>query len=211
VDAIVEHHVPSEEEDRRLSQLLSVLSKEFAITDAEVVSSVEQMAKAAILRELDSGLIKPRPIEDLSIVLVKGEVVLWVFKDVGLYELKSHTSYVGGSQGVSIRIARGVYVRGSAFKGHRVQTQALERQETGSLVVTNQNVYFSGLEKAFRINLKKIVSVHGYSDGIRLLRESANPKPLVFTLNDPWFAANLILKLGARSWDSGKARAKKAS
>jgi len=73
----------------------------------------------------------------------------------------------------------------------------LERQDIGDFIVTNQHVYFSGPIKSLRIRLKKIVSIQGYSDGIRMVREAANPKPLVIKLDDPWFASNLILRLGA--------------
>jgi hypothetical protein len=124
-------------------------------------------------------------------------VVLWTFENVELHEIQSRTSYVGGSQGVSIRITRGVYYRTGAFKGHRVQTQEMVQQDVGSMPVTNQNVYFAGQLKSMRIRLSKIVTVRGYSDGIAITREAANPKPLFFAVNDPWFASNLILKLGA--------------
>jgi hypothetical protein len=51
--------------------------------------------------------------------------------------------------------------------------------------------------KLHQIKSRSSVSVQGYEDGIALTREAANPKPLIFELDDPWFASNLILELGA--------------
>jgi hypothetical protein len=97
---------------------------------------------------------------------------------------------------------RGVYYRVGGFRGQRIQTENLEYQDTGALVVTDRNVYFSGGKKSLRIRLKKIVSVQSYSDGIGVVRESVNPRPLIFKLkDDPWFASQLILKLGSLSED----------
>jgi hypothetical protein len=148
---------------------------------------------------LDAGVVESRfTVHGLGIVLRKSERLVWLFNDARLYDLKKRSSFVGGSQGVSIRIARGVYYRVGAFSGHRVQTDNLELQSTGSLVVTDQNVYFEGLTRSLRLPIKKIVNVNGYSDGIGLVRESVNPKPpVIINLDDPWFACNLILKLGA--------------
>lgn len=194
VDTALEDQLLSKEEEAKLV----LLQKEFSLTQAELGGSIEQVTKVAILRDVDAGIINSRlKVEGLSINLFKGEVVLWLFNKVELFEIKSRTSYVGGSHGVSIRIAKGLYYRVGAFKGERVQTQDLVRQDVGSLIITNRNVYFSGPMKSLRIRLNKIVSVQGYSDGIALTRESVNPKPLTFMLDDPWFASNLILRLGA--------------
>jgi len=194
VDAVMEHQVASKDEEAKLIQLQG----EFALTQTELGGSIERLVKAAVLRDVDAGVIKPRvSVEDLSINLLKDEVVLWLFNKSELYEVKSQTTYVGGSQGISLRIARGVYYRMSAFQGQRLETENLVRQDIGSFIVTNQNVYFSGPRMSLRVHLKKIVSVQGYSDGIGIAREAANPRPLIIKLDDPWFASNLILKLGA--------------
>lgn len=194
VNEVLEDHVPSKEEEDKLVRL----QREFALTQADVAGAVDKFLKAAILRDLDAGVVEPHvTVEGLSINLLKGELVLWLFNDAELYEMKSHTSYIGGSHGLSLRIARGVYYRVGAFKGHRVQTQDLVREDVGSFIVTNQSVYFEGPMKTIRVRLSKIVSVQGYSDAIELVRESANPKPILIKLDDPWFASNLILKLSA--------------
>ena len=170
-----------EEEAKRV-----LLQKEFALTQAELGGSIERVAKAAILRDVGAGIINSRlKVEGLSINLLKGEVVLWLFNNVELYEIKSHTSYVGGSHGVSIRIARGLYYRVGAFKGERVQTKDLVRQDRGSLIITDRSFYFLGPIKSMRIRLNKIVNVQGYPDGIALTRESARSKASNFQIGRP--------------------------
>jgi hypothetical protein len=194
VDTALDDQLLSKEEETKLV----LWQREFALTQAELGESFTRVVKAGILRDVDAGIINPRlDVEGLSINLLRGEVVLWLFDGVELHEIKSRTSYVGGSHGVSIRIVKGFYYRVGAFRGERVQTQNLVLQDIGSLIITNRNVYFSGDKKSMRIRLKKIVSVQGYSDGIAITRESVNPKPLTFKLDDPWFASNLILRLGA--------------
>jgi hypothetical protein len=192
VDAIVEDHVPLREEQGKLASL----KKEFSLTQEELGSGVERLYKVALLADLDEGNLHPRDLGDLPIKLLKDEKVIWLFGGVESYETKTTTTYVGGSHGVSVRLVRGVYYRVGASKGERIQTNSLVHSDTGLLIVTSRHVYFHGSRKSYRIRLDKIVSVVGYSDGIGLMRESANPAPLCFKLDDPWFATNLILKLG---------------
>jgi hypothetical protein len=126
------------------------------------------------------------------IALQKGELPN---SNVELYEVKTHTRFVGASQGLSFRVVRGVYYRVGAGGEQPVNSQSVDKQDDGALAITNQNVYFVGPLKSMRISLRKLVTVQGYSDGISLTSESANPKPIIFKLDDPWFAGNLILKL----------------
>ena len=49
--------------------------------------------------------------------LMKSEDLVWVFKDVDYFVEKTRTHYKGGSQGVSVRVMKGVYYRTGGFKG----------------------------------------------------------------------------------------------
>lgn len=153
-----------------------------------------RLVKAGILRDLDEGRAEPRvEIEDVPISLKRGEVLLWCFQEVQLGEMRSQSHYVGGSRGVSFRVAKGVYCRVGAFKGQRVSTSSLQMTGEGSLFITNRALSFVG-DKTLKVALNKIISVDPRAEGIIVHREQANPKPLVFMVDDPWFATNLILK-----------------
>jgi hypothetical protein len=90
---------------------------------------------------LDNGVIPhyaqitgPMPIN-----LQKGEQIIWLFNNVSYHAVRTKTRYVGGSHGVSIRIAKGLYYRVGAFKGERVQTKNLVLEGIGALVITNKS------------------------------------------------------------------------
>jgi hypothetical protein len=53
---------------------------------------------------------------NLPFVFQKDEKLIWVFQNVEFYEEHTRTEYQGGSIGGSVRIARGFYLRTSAFR-----------------------------------------------------------------------------------------------
>ncbi len=132
---------------------------------------------------------------NLPFNLQKTENLVWVFQGVNYYEEKTRTRYVGGSQGVSIRIAKGVYYRTGAFKGERVQSSETVHADTGLLGVTNKHIYFAGSSKRFRIAFNKIVSFEPFSDGIGVQRDAQTAKAQSFQTGDGWFTYNLITNL----------------
>lgn len=127
--------------------------------------------------------------------LQKNESLVWCFRNVSLYEEKVYKSYVGQSQGVSIRVMRGVYYRVGSSKGYPVETSRNEQVDIGMLGVTTQHVYFAGSKKSFRIPYKKIVSFTPYSDGIGICKDAANAKPQTFLTGEGWFVYNLVMNL----------------
>lgn len=156
-----------------------------------------KIVKGAVLRDIFEGNIPERVQIDgnLPFNLQKTEKIVWVFQDVDYYEEKTRTQYVGGSQGVSVRIAKGLYYRTGAFKGERVQTSETIHADTGLLGITNKHIYFSGSSKRFRIAFSKIVTFEPFSDGIGVQRDAQTAKPQSFTTGDGWFTYNLITNL----------------
>jgi len=156
-----------------------------------------QLVKEAILREILDGNLPDRIKIDgiIPFNLQKSEKLIWVFQDVDYYEEKTRTQYVGGGQGVGIRIAKGVYYRTGAFKGERQQTSETIHADNGLMGVTNKHIYFVGKGKRFRIAYNKIVAFEPFADGIGLQRDAATAKPQSFGTGDGWFTYNLITNL----------------
>jgi hypothetical protein len=156
-----------------------------------------QLVKALILKDLNEGVVSPRTTvgTQLPVVLKKDETVLWIFNQVTRCESKTKVTYEGGSHGVSFRIMKGVSYRVGGSKGRRVENTALVQVGTGDLVVTSNSVYFIAGSGTKRMTLATIVSVHNYDDGIAVT--PSRGKDQIFLLDDPIFAANLILKAGA--------------
>lgn len=159
--------------------------------------SYTKVVKAGILRDILEGTIPERvKLEGtLPFNLQKKEKVIWLFNDVTYYEQKTRKQYVGRSSGVSIRIAKGVYYRTSAFKGYPVETQETVMIGVGIAAITNKHFYFSCPNKAFRIAINKIVTITPHSDGVTLQRDASTAKPQSFTTGDGWFTYNLLTNL----------------
>jgi hypothetical protein len=155
-------------------------------------------ARAAALRDILEGKIPQRvQIEGtLPFNFQKGETLVWLFRDVLLYEPRTRTVYTrGGYSGISIRVAKGVYYRIGEFESKPVTRTQNEFVDAGFLGVTTKHIYFSGKTKGFRIRYDKIVSFNPHSDGITIQRDASSAKPQIFVTGDGWFTYNLITNL----------------
>lgn len=193
VDGCLRDHVLSIQEESAIGRLISA----FEVDLDEYPEIKEQMVKGAILRDLAEGLPPDRvSIEGSTpFLLAKDEKVIWLFQDCDYYELRRFSHYEGGSRGVSVRLAKGVYYRFGAFRGQKITTENFEITDHGIFAVTNKHVQFKGSKKGFRIRLNKLISCEMMDNGILFYKDGANPKPQGVTVNDPWFAANLISSL----------------
>lgn len=75
----------------------------------------------------------------------------------------------------------------------------MEYQETspvasGVMAFTTKCLYFGGSEKSFRVPYNKIVSIFGYNNGIRIVRDGIRAQPQYFLegAGKGWFAVNLL-------------------
>lgn len=184
------HLDPTEEEH------LTRFRTDFSLTQdqLDVGGAYTRLVKGAVLRDILNGIMPDR-------VDVKGnlpfnfqqiEKLVWLFPAVKYFECRSRRQYVGGSHGMSFRIAKGVYYRVGAFKGHAIETTESVHIGTGLLGVTNRHIYFSCDCKSFRIRHDKIVSIAPYSDGVELHRDAATARPQSFVTGDGWFTYNLL-------------------
>lgn len=195
VDLAFDDGLLSEQEESALSELKEHFGLSQQILDR--TGAYSKLVKGTVLRDIMNGNLPERMKIDgnLPFNLQKTEKVVWVFQNVNYYEEKSRTRYVGGSQGVSIRIAKGLYYRTGAFKGERVQTSETIHADTGLLGVTDKHIYFAGPSKRFRIAYNKIVAFEPFSDGIGVQRDAQTAKPQSFQTGDGWFTYNLITNL----------------
>lgn len=183
----------SEEEESKLDRLFEYLG----LTPDDCQEALIKKGKGVVVREILAGRIPQRSGVQFttSVILGKDEQVIWAWSGVAFYEMREHRSFEGATQGASIRIAKGVYYRIGAFKGHPVVTNRQTHVGEGSLVFTNQHLIWvgQGASKSIKLAWKKLISVQGYSDGIGLQAEGARMKPMTFTLGseDGWFAKNL--------------------
>jgi uncharacterized protein YjlB len=127
-------------------------------------SPAELDIQRQILEDLRSGVVIDR-VSAPGYFCKAGEKVLYAFNNVKCYRLKGHAHYVGGSQGVSVRIMKGVSYHVGAHHGHREVTQSMDFQGIGALVFTNQAMNFIG-PTSCRVLFKHIIDFKWYNDGI---------------------------------------------
>lgn len=155
-------------------------------------NAYQKMVQSAILRDIQGGKAVGRlQVEGLPILLGKSEQLLWIFKGVDGYEEKTGSQFHAGSRGVCIKICKGVYYRVGASKGYSTEYQYMKELGNGILVVTTKNIIFIA-GKQVKIGIPKILSMEPYSDGIKIVKDGANPKPYTFLGFDPWFVVNVI-------------------
>nr|MBA2679773.1 hypothetical protein [Ktedonobacteraceae bacterium] len=195
VEQFLEDGVLEAAEEKRLVQF----KERFALSqgDLDGNGALTKTAKAAVLRDILNGVIPHRVSLNgsLPINFQKSEQVVWAFSASKYLEDKTRREFVGRSQGVSVRVMKGVYYRVGAFKGHPVEHTERIHVDTGWFVVTDKNVYFAGPRKSVRIPYTKIVSFEPFSDGIGLMRDAASAKPQIFVTGDGWFTYNLVTNL----------------
>lgn len=199
VESVLEDGILTTEEERDLLVLANTLSLEK--DDLDKTEAWDRVVKAAVLRDILDGKL-PRRItlmNELPFNLQKGEAIVWVFNDVAYYEERTFARYEGGSHGVSVRVAKGLYYRVGSFRGHSVKTAQMVNLGTGILGVSDRHLYFAGPSKSFRVKYDKIVAFTPYSDGIGIQRDGQTAKPQVFVTGDGWFTYNLITNLAQAS------------
>jgi len=194
LDHFLEDSSLSESEEARLLAFANQL--ELTPNDLNVNGAFDRAIKAKILTGLCEGRVPIAQINgQLPFNFKKSEQPVYVFNSVNYYEERTRTTYVGRSQGVSVRVMKGIYYRVGAFKGTPVQTSQMAHVDNGIFAVTTESLYFQGNRKSFRIPYSKIVSFTQYSNGIGLHRDAASAKPQIFVTGDGWFTCNLIENL----------------
>lgn len=187
----------SEEEDRRLVEY----AKRFALgqDDLSTNRGYDHFVQGRILRRIINGQF-PSDITikldgRLPVVLQKSERLIWRFGGAEYHKEVVRREWEGGSTGYSMRVAKGLYIRQSYFKGRPIERREMALQDRGVVVVTDKNLYFSGPSVNFRLPYKRIVAVRPYADGVGIHRDLASAKAETFVVQDGWFISNLLENL----------------
>lgn len=196
VDSFLDDGILTTEEEDKISKFKTHYNFEQNVIDKN--GSLQKVVKAAILREILDGQIPETKLNiqgNLPFLLPKNENVIWIFQNVDFYEQRTRTVYQGKTQGVSVRIAKGLYYRTGSFKGNPVKIEEMKYISRGLVALTNKQIYFASSAKNFKVPYNKIVTIDPYEDGVGLQKDGANTKPQVFKGLDGWFTYNLISNL----------------
>ncbi len=160
--------------------------------------SYMKVVMSSIIRDLTEGKEPEQKINingQLPFIFQKSETLIWFFNNVELYEQRTRTEYEGGSQGFSVRIAKGLYYRTSSFRGRPVKISEISYVDSGLVALTTKHLYFGSSAKKFKIPFDKLISIEPYEDGIGLHKDGVTAKQQVFKNLDGWFVHNVISNL----------------
>lgn len=184
------------EEERSVARFMQFSGLPQHVLNAN--KSLEKVVQSKVLQELLSGKV---PVPKITIsgnfpfLLARNEHMLWLFRDVTLQVQKVRRETVGRTRGMSVRICKGIYYRTGGFRGHPVETTYMQRIGTGSVCLTDRNLYFHSPEKTLKIPFSKILSLDPYSNGLGVQKDGANDKPMFFENLNSWFCYNVISNL----------------
>lgn len=195
VEKALEDNILSIAEEEKLLGFATEL--QFKQDELDRNGAYARVFKGGILREILDGKIPERVTINgpTPFNLQKSEQIVWIFQNVKLYEQITRRQYVGGSRGVGVRVAKGLYFRVGNFQGHSINVNETHLSDAGYMGVTTKHIYFSGGEKHFRIPYGKIVAFVPYDDGIEIQRDGVRAKPQLFETGDGWFTYNLLTNL----------------
>ena len=121
----------------------------------------------------------------LTLRFQKAEQALWVVPNCEYMKTTKQVTYEGRSAGASVRVAKGLTIRGGGSRGLRVENEYLETVDCGTVVLTNKHIYFEGEDKErFRVRLDKLVSVEPLADGVQFQRDGVRARPEIFVSYD---------------------------
>lgn len=195
VDRALDDDLLTTEEEVSLGRLAEVVGLSRELLDASGART--KLVKACVIRELLADKL-PHRVKisgTLPFNLQKTEDIVWLFNDVSYYEERTTTTYSGGYQGISLRVAKGVYYRTGGFRGHPTPVTKTVQVDNGVLAATGRHLYFAGKSKSFRVPYSKIVTFTPYQDGIGIHRDAMTAKPQLLITGDGWFTFNLVTNL----------------
>lgn len=199
-DAAIEQYLDDgiidQNEERSVARFMQFTGLPQQVLNAN--KSLEKVVQSKVLQELLNGQV-PSPRITISgsfpFMLNKNEHMLWLFRDVTLQMQKVRRETVGRTRGVNVRVCKGVYYRTGGFRGRPVETTYMQRIGTGSVCLTDKNLYFHCPEKTLKIPFSKILSLDPYSNGLGVQKDGANDKPMFFENLNSWFCYNVISNL----------------
>jgi len=162
---------------------------------AEFRKEQELMRRFLFLTDVRAGRLPDVP---APIILQPGEVCHWVTLCRLLEERVVRREYVGGSRGVSIRLAKGLYYRVGGHRGRVVSERAIVPVDEGELVITSRRVVFNGRMRTLSVPYGKLVDVHAYRDAVVLARANKK-KPEALAVDDPELVATIIRVAATRA------------
>ena len=132
------------------------------------------------------------PKTECPFILNSDEKIIWIFNRVDFYNTKLHKSYSGGSNGISVRIARGVYYRTGGHKGKVEASYSLDYIDSGLLYLTTNGIYYKSNNQAIEVPFKKLMTFECFKNSIEIQLKSSQFKAMKFSNVDPEIIGEML-------------------
>lgn len=142
-----------------------------------------------IIKLIDAGTLPP--VESHSVILQKGEDAFCELPASLNITKNKVLGTSGGNGGVSVRVAKGVYVRSGSSASKRIYGDVTTAYN-GTLVVTSRRIVFLNPQKGFEIPFSKITGLYSTFDTLTLQQGS---KSYVISVYNSDIIEKLIRKL----------------
>ncbi|MBE7723323.1 MAG: hypothetical protein E7244_02470 [Enterocloster citroniae] len=164
----------------------------FQALQHETESAKEAMHKEMISM-IDSGTMDP--INNCQLLLKKGESAFLEYDSILKISQNKVLGTTGKSGGVSVRVAKGLYVRSGTSGSRKIYGDVITEYK-GLLTITNQRIAFLNSEKGFEIPLNKLTSIT--SDFNNIILQQAN-RTYTLKISNADIVEHLIRKLTRNS------------
>ena len=124
-----------------------------------------------VVKGLSSGEISLKTVNS-PVILKKNEEAYLSLPNIKLSEPRAVRVSKSGGVGTSYRVAKGFTVHSGSGQSRSVSHDEIMGIDTGTFVITNKRLVFVGSKKSVNIDLKKILSINIFKDGISIQREN---------------------------------------
>jgi hypothetical protein len=132
----------------------------------------------------------------LPIELEPEEVVVWIFNQTKTYRSSRSKKDEMVELPTTSPIAHlPLYYSASELGGDGGNAAGLVEESVGDLVVTTNQLFMIWGTRQRSFPYSKIAGFHARRDGFLITRGAAQDRVVLFAVDDPWFAANLVARL----------------
>ena len=117
-----------------------------------------------------------------SLNLEAGEAVYACLPRTTLMEPHSVRTYRAGSNGVSIRVAKGLSFRLGGMAGRGESHEELRLLDVGTLILTSERLIFIGSVRTKNISFADLLALEAYTDALRVSHVGKS-KPEIYALD----------------------------
>ena len=124
------------------------------------------------LTALQNGTINLTSDRPSPVILKKNENISLVLYNINLQEPRAVRQTHAAYGGPTIRVAKGVSFRLGGASARSESHEEIRVIDQGSLILTNKRLIFIGSKRTTNIDLRKIMAIKAYKDGIESQREN---------------------------------------